>query len=289
MSDIIELRAIAFGANVIAERIGPDLIAYTEEFDRDSVIMPERPVHLLGHHRSDQPWGILPEWRVADDGLHARGRLVGSASVRENIRELVEAGLTSACSVGFIQDPAQDVWSRPMRRGDLPRVLRRGARISETSLVREPAIVGSGVTALYAEEPAAQAQQPAGGRAPALSARSRQALDEARAALASGVGAELVAQRRAGHPRAGEFRAMAGIHTAHKRAVAGPRDWSALTLPDLFQVTVQLNAKVDRAGEDGLTRLERAEWDALDVEWRKRRQNPVAEEWLQLLLKAHAS
>lgn len=127
--------AVVSGSNGSGGRI-----VHAELWDESSIIKPGAGLPLLMSHNDAVPIGQLRKSRaIPGRGLEIEAELVGSDIELEGIRRKVESGLVAALSVGFVPDPGADVWTAPARRGELPLVLRRNAKLREISLVVWPA------------------------------------------------------------------------------------------------------------------------------------------------------
>jgi HK97 family phage prohead protease len=138
---------VPFGQpQLVADVVDGRLLVSVEQFDRDSfAALPER-VPLLVSHDSGQPIGWARP-SLEPDALRVEARLEGGAAHLDHVIELVKAGLMSAMSIGFGVS-ADDVWTKGPSPDSPPRVLRRGAKLRDVSLVTRPAYVAARVETL---------------------------------------------------------------------------------------------------------------------------------------------
>lgn len=182
---VVDIVAVAWSTTPVAFR-GPDneVIAFTETWDRDSITLPPAgsKIRLLSYHDRRRPIGWLDRFHLEDDGLHATGRLIGSTTNLDQLREVAAAGLLADVSIGFSPSIDDDEWHPPQRRNGLASVTRRHAIIREVSLVDAAALPGSRVLTI---------RQPT-----TTSSVDAAALREADTAVTTGIGARMTATRR---------------------------------------------------------------------------------------------
>lgn len=122
---------------------GSGVIVVREVFDRDSIELPptgsKRLIPLLIHHDPSRPIGRIERLWRDEHGLQIEARLVASRNDIEAIHEQAAHGVRAGLSAGFYANIAKDEWTPPARKGDVPTVRRRGARINEASICTIPA------------------------------------------------------------------------------------------------------------------------------------------------------
>lgn len=102
------------------------------------------PLPMLWSHDPAEPIGRWMEVRSETDGLHVKGKLNLEVARAREVHALLKAGDVSGLSVGFRTDKDE-------RRADGTRHITRGT-LREISIVTVPAVPGSGVTSVRAEE-----------------------------------------------------------------------------------------------------------------------------------------
>jgi uncharacterized protein len=96
------------------------------------------------------PIGVAVELVEQRDGLHAAFR-VSDTALGNDVLALVADRAVNGLSIGFIADPASDVWSR-----DRTSVQRHRATLDHVAVVRAPAYPTARITAVRAERASAR-------------------------------------------------------------------------------------------------------------------------------------
>ena len=145
--------AVPFGEPALIVADG-QLVA--EHFDENSITqLPTEIPLLVAHDRDRPPAGIVLQAQQFSRGVGVEARLVGSDPELDGWRRRFEHGLMTALSIGFTASGRQ-LWDRPIRAGQPPRVTRRGVEIVEISLVNWAAYESAGLTSLNARTAQAQ-------------------------------------------------------------------------------------------------------------------------------------
>jgi HK97 family phage prohead protease len=133
-------------STLVADVVDGRLMVAVESFDERSFATLPDKVPLLVSHDSGQPigWAAL---HLEPDALRAEARLEGGAAHLDQVIELVKAGLMAAMSIGFTVG-TDDQWSKGPTPDAPPRVLRRGAKLRDVSLVTRPAYAAAQVETL---------------------------------------------------------------------------------------------------------------------------------------------
>ena len=138
--------AVPFGEATPVAEIAADGTRkiYAEQFDRDSFAeLPPRVPFLRSHIRSSPlGWAALES---RERGLVATITPIDGSTVASDAVAEVASGVMVALSVGFVCSPDEDIVGRH-RRGELPLIRRRGARLVELSLCDRGAYPSARIT-----------------------------------------------------------------------------------------------------------------------------------------------
>lgn len=121
---------------------------------------------LLWHDAMFWPIGSASKWTSKEDGLWGEWRLDGSAEA-QRAAQLAKDGHLSYLSVGYVPNISQwtmsdaDTWD-PDNAETLDRVLRKEARLVETSVLSTPAFASAEVTLVRSAETSRRPRRAAG-------------------------------------------------------------------------------------------------------------------------------
>jgi HK97 family phage prohead protease len=137
-------RAVPYG---VETQIG----SYLELFNPGAFAAVEpASVPLTAPHPKDGgelPIGVSLAYTEHDDGLYGEWR-VSETSFGDDVLALVRDGAVSGLSIGFVPDPATDVWKR-----ERTRVERHHADLDHVAVVRSPAYADARIVALRGARP----------------------------------------------------------------------------------------------------------------------------------------
>lgn len=91
---------------------------------------------MLNHKHDDLPIGKMVEWADAEDGLYARW-VMADTEQAATAHRLIQDGILSGLSVGFIPQRAGDKWDH-RKPPEVDTVVRTQARLAEVSVVSVP-------------------------------------------------------------------------------------------------------------------------------------------------------